>query len=146
MGKRPRVKLKSVTIMHKQTTDAVRLPEGRDGVIIHQGIRSKVPLKKRVRDGRIKRKRKTGKNKEKQPKNSKTSNNPLKKDTVVETAKENKTVTVISSPVSSDQKKKRISAAIGSRESEKKKDATHNKYVIHLNLVLAFFICNFAAK
>lgn len=104
--------------MHKQTTDAVRLPEGRDGVIIHQGIRSKVPLKKRVRDGRIKRKRKSGKTKEKPPKNSKSSNNALKKDTVVETAKENKTVTVISSPVGNGQKKKRI----GARESEKKKD------------------------
>lgn len=118
--------------MHKQTTDAVRLPEGRDGVIIHQGIRSKVPLKKRVRDGRIKRKRKTGKIKEKPPKNAKTPNNALKKDTVVEAAKENKVITVISSPVGNNgQKKKRLSAAIGARESEKKKDgleAVSHKY------------------
>lgn len=79
-------------------------------------------MKKRVRDGRIKRKRKSGKTKEKPSKNSKSSNNALKKDTVVETAKENKTVTVISSSVGNGQKKKRISAAIGARESEKKKD------------------------
>ncbi|KAL1518117.1 hypothetical protein ABEB36_001789 [Hypothenemus hampei] len=112
LGKRPRVKLKSVTIMHKQTTEAVRLPDGQEGVIIHQGVRSKVPLKKRVRDGRIKKKRKMGKTKERQN-NRDSENNDSKTNNNFNTPKK-------SSP---KKKKKRLSAAIGTEDNNgRKKD------------------------
>ncbi|CAH1128593.1 unnamed protein product [Ceutorhynchus assimilis] len=117
LGKRPSFKLKSVTIMHNQTTEAVRLPsDGQDGaVIIHQGIRSKVPLKKRVRDGRIRKKRKsTGKTKDGKPAISKKSagNSP---------GNDKGANNNLNSPKkSSPKKKKRISAAIGAEETGRK--------------------------
>ncbi|XP_060526356.1 disintegrin and metalloproteinase domain-containing protein 10 [Cylas formicarius] len=58
LGKRPDLKLKGVTIVHDSTTEAVRLPRDADGgVTVHPGVRSKLPLKRKVRDGKVKRKR-----------------------------------------------------------------------------------------
>ncbi|XP_066149642.1 disintegrin and metalloproteinase domain-containing protein 10-like [Euwallacea fornicatus] len=121
LGKRPNIKLKSVTIMHKQTTEAVRLPDGHDGVIIHRGIRSKVPLKKRVRDGRVKKRRKNDKTKEKQTNKDGKSNN--KNVSTTEDGDKDKTVVAgvnnnVNSPKKiSPRKKKRISAAVSSEEN-----------------------------
>ncbi|KAG5872426.1 hypothetical protein JTB14_038189 [Gonioctena quinquepunctata] len=48
LGKKPNFKIKSVTIMHKSSTEAVRLPpEGEGGVTVHPGVRSKLPLKRK---------------------------------------------------------------------------------------------------
>ncbi|KAJ8968654.1 hypothetical protein NQ314_002195, partial [Rhamnusium bicolor] len=54
LGKRQDLKLKSITIMHKSTTEAVRLPPDGDGagITVHPGVRSKLPLKRKVRDGK----------------------------------------------------------------------------------------------
>lgn len=62
-GKRPNVKLKSITIMHSQTTETVRLPQDGDNnggqVTVYPAIRSKLPLKRKVRDGKLRRKQRT---------------------------------------------------------------------------------------
>lgn len=53
LGKRPDLKLKSLTIIHSSTTETVRLPpEGEGGqVTIHPAvIRSKLPFKRKVRE------------------------------------------------------------------------------------------------
>ncbi|KAJ9591389.1 hypothetical protein L9F63_001995, partial [Diploptera punctata] len=53
LGKRPNLKLKNVTIIHSSTTETVRLPpEGEGGqVTIHPAaVRSKLPLKRKVRE------------------------------------------------------------------------------------------------
>lgn len=56
LGKKPNLKLKSVTIMHS-AKEGVRLPpEGEGGVTVHPAIRSKVPLKRKVRDGKLRKK------------------------------------------------------------------------------------------
>ena len=53
LAKRPNLKLKNVTIIHSSTTETVRLPpEGEGGqVTIHPAaVRSKLPLKRKVRE------------------------------------------------------------------------------------------------
>ncbi|XP_074038980.1 disintegrin and metalloproteinase domain-containing protein 10 isoform X1 [Leptinotarsa decemlineata] len=97
LGKRPNFKIKSVTIMHKSSTEAVRLPpEGEGGVTVHPGVRSKLPLKRKVRDGKVKRKRKT---------KVESINNNLNSP---------------SKPKVSPKKKKRVSAAVGAEEARTK--------------------------
>lgn len=54
LNKKPNKKLKSVTIIHSATTETVRLPEDNNGVIVHTAVRTKVPLKKKVRGERKK--------------------------------------------------------------------------------------------
>ncbi|XP_053698666.1 uncharacterized protein LOC128745614 [Sabethes cyaneus] len=54
LGKRTNLKLKTVTIIHSATTETVRLPEDNNGVIVHTAVRTKVPLKKKVRGERSK--------------------------------------------------------------------------------------------
>lgn len=94
-GKRSRVK-KSVTIIHSQTTETVRLPDGDAGIVtVHPAIRSKLPLKRKVRNGKLRRKRKI-----KESINN-NLNSPAK----------NKI---------SPKKKKRVSAPVGAEESRKK--------------------------
>ncbi|KAJ8917205.1 hypothetical protein NQ315_012697 [Exocentrus adspersus] len=96
LGKRQNAKLKTVTIVHKSSTEAIRLPADGEGVTIHPGVRSKLPLKRKVRDGKIKRKRK-GK--------VESINNNLNSP--------NKTKI-------SPKKKKRVSAPVGAEETKKK--------------------------
>nr|XP_024217528.1 disintegrin and metalloproteinase domain-containing protein 10 [Halyomorpha halys] len=53
LGKTTNLKLKGMTIIHSSTTETVRLPpEGGEGVTVHPAVRSKVPLKRRVRETR----------------------------------------------------------------------------------------------
>uniref|UniRef100_A0A2M4B8E9 ADAM10 endopeptidase n=2 Tax=Anopheles marajoara TaxID=58244 RepID=A0A2M4B8E9_9DIPT len=54
LGKRTNLKLKTVTIIHSATTETVRLPDDNNGVIVHTAVRTKVPLKKKVRGERTK--------------------------------------------------------------------------------------------
>ncbi|KAJ8983191.1 hypothetical protein NQ317_016410, partial [Molorchus minor] len=97
LGKKPNIKLKAITIMHKSTKEAVRLPpDGDGGVTVHPGVRSKLPLKRKVRDGKVRRKRK-GK--------VESINNNLNSP--------NKTKL-------SPKKKKRVSAPVGAEETRKK--------------------------
>lgn len=99
LGKKPNIKLKSVTIMHSATTETVRLPpDGDGGVTVHPAVRTKVPLKRKVRDGKLRRKHKIKDN------NNTKSQNKNKK-----------------SPM---KKKKRVSAPIGAEESRKKEGDT----------------------
>ncbi|XP_049820176.1 disintegrin and metalloproteinase domain-containing protein 10-like isoform X2 [Aethina tumida] len=95
LGKKPNIKLKSVTIVHSSTTEAVRLPVDENGVTVHPGIRSKLPLKRKVRDGKVRRKKKV----------KESINNNLNSP--------NKSKV-------SPKKKKRVSAAVGAEESRKK--------------------------
>ncbi|XP_011641764.1 disintegrin and metalloproteinase domain-containing protein 10 isoform X2 [Pogonomyrmex barbatus] len=62
LGKRPDLKLKSVTIIHSSTTETVRLPpEGTEGVTVHPpAVRAKLPLSRKVREKRRHRKPKDG--------------------------------------------------------------------------------------
>ncbi|GAB1860021.1 ADAM10 endopeptidase [Camponotus japonicus] len=62
LGKRPDLKLKSVTIIHSSTTETVRLPpEGAEGVTVHPpAVRAKLPLSRKVREKRRHRKHKEG--------------------------------------------------------------------------------------
>lgn len=54
------MKLKTVTIIHSATTETVRLPDdGNNGVIVHTALRTKVPLKKKVRGERKKNQQKS---------------------------------------------------------------------------------------
>ncbi|XP_066598777.1 disintegrin and metalloproteinase domain-containing protein 10 isoform X2 [Prorops nasuta] len=57
-SKRPDLKLKSVTIIHSATTETVRLPpEGAEGVTVHPpAVRAKLPLSKKVREKKYRRK------------------------------------------------------------------------------------------
>lgn len=88
---------KSVTIIHSQTTETVRLPDGDGGgvVTVHPAIRSKLPLKRKVRNGKLKRKRKA----------KESINNNLNSPAKTKV---------------SPKKKKRVSAPIGVEESRKK--------------------------
>ena len=54
LNKKTNKKLKSVTIIHSATTETVRLPEDNNGVIVHTAVRTKVPLKQKVRGERKK--------------------------------------------------------------------------------------------
>lgn len=56
LGKHHSQKIKSVTIVHGTTTETVRLPpDCENGVTVHPAIRSKVPLRRKVRHGKKKR-------------------------------------------------------------------------------------------
>ncbi|XP_048507468.1 disintegrin and metalloproteinase domain-containing protein 10-like [Athalia rosae] len=64
LGKRPDLKLKSVTIIHSSTTETVRLPpEGQGGVTVHPpAVRAKLPLSRKVREKRRRRRKVPNKN------------------------------------------------------------------------------------
>ncbi|CAG9860192.1 unnamed protein product [Phyllotreta striolata] len=96
LSKKPNFKLKSVTVIHKSSTEAVRLPPDGEGVTIHPGVRSKLPLKRKVRDGKTKRKRKS---------KIESINNNLNSPNKVKI---------------SPKKKKRVSAAVGAEEVKAK--------------------------
>ncbi|BES95614.1 Disintegrin [Nesidiocoris tenuis] len=57
-GKTTDLKLKGLTIIHSSTTETVRLPPEGDGanVTVHPAVRSKLPLKRRVRETRRRKK------------------------------------------------------------------------------------------
>ncbi|KRT83873.1 hypothetical protein AMK59_4262, partial [Oryctes borbonicus] len=53
LGKRSNGKLKSITVMHsQQPTETVKLPNADGQVTVHPQLRSKLPLKKKVRNGK----------------------------------------------------------------------------------------------
>lgn len=86
MGKHQETKLKkSVTIMHSSPADGVCIsPEGGDKVTVHPAVRSKLPLKRRVREGRMRKRRKAKKESINNNLNSpkKTKSSPKKKNRV----------------------------------------------------------------
>lgn len=102
LGKRPHLKLKSVTIMHSSTTETVRLPpdgaEGGGQVTVHPAVRSKLPLKRKVRENKMRKKR---------GKEYSVNNNdsPLKRKRL-------------------PKKKKRVSAPVGAEEAHTKPNET----------------------
>lgn len=50
LGKTTNLKLKGMTIIHSSTTETVRLPPEGEGVTVHPAIRSRLPLKRRIRE------------------------------------------------------------------------------------------------
>lgn len=100
LGKRSSLKQKSVTIIHSATTETVRLPDDNNGVIVHTAVRSKVPLRKKIRGER--------KTKSKNPKITTTSaGNPLIANKVVKRLGNGS-----ESPKKAAKKKKRVSICI----------------------------------
>lgn len=98
-------KLKTVTIMHSQTTETVRLPPDGDGgnVTVHPAFKSKLPLKRKVRDGKVRNKAKRNANNKENTNNNNNLNSPSKAATKI-----------------SPKKKKRVSAAVGAEEQRKR--------------------------
>lgn len=84
--------MKSVTVIHGNTTETVRLPQDGDKVTVHPALRSKLPLKRKVRDGKAKRK------KRKEPNNNTTTG---------KTAKSSPRKKPKTKPASVDQQKKK---------------------------------------
>lgn len=102
LGKRPNIKQKTVTIIHSSTTETVRLPpDGDTGqVTVHPAVRSKLPLKRKVRDSDLHNKKRKRDNT-----GSKSNNSPKKQKRILK-------------------KKKRVSAAVSAEEAHSKtKDA-----------------------
>lgn len=97
LGKRPNIK-KSVTIIHSQTTETVRLPpDGDTGqVTVHPAVRSKLPLRSKVREAKLQNKKRR-----RDPKNN-NNNSPKKQKTLLK------------------KKKKRVSAAVSAEEAQGK--------------------------
>jgi disintegrin and metalloproteinase domain-containing protein 10 len=102
--------------MHSQTTETVRLPPDGDGngnVTVHPAFRSKLPLKRKVRDGKVR-------NKAKRKANNKESvNNNLNSPS--------KTAAKIS-----PKKKKRVSAAVCSADEPRKRVSGDTAAVIEI--------------
>lgn len=118
-GKRSDPKLKSVTIIHSSTTETVRLPADGDNqnVTVHPAaVRSKLPLKKRVREKR-------------NVHNKNNNNSPAKKSRKKVTAEEEST-TETSSP------KKVAQAQKKERKTRRKKSKGVIDYSIAQNNVL----------
>lgn len=99
LGKRPNIKNKSVTIIHSQTTETVRLPSDGDNgqVTVHPAVRSKLPLRSKVREAKLQNKKRR-----RDPKNNNNNNSPKKQKTLLK------------------KKKKRVSAAVGAEEAQGK--------------------------
>ncbi|GAB0087446.1 Disintegrin domain-containing protein [Sergentomyia squamirostris] len=108
LGKKSNLKLKTVTIIHSATTETVRLPEDNNGVIVHTAVRTKVPLKKKVRGERSKKSKLTNQVGDGQPS---TSQKP---------PKAGKRVTKRDSPkkVAKVKKKTRVSAPVVAEEQQ----------------------------
>lgn len=116
-GKRSDPKLKSVTIIHSSTTETVRLPTDGDNptVTVHPAaVRSKLPMKKRVREKR----------------NVNNNNSPAKKNRKKPAAEEGST-TETSSP------KKVAQAQKKERKARRKKSKGVIDYSVVQNKVLA---------
>nr|CAI5843429.1 unnamed protein product [Callosobruchus analis] len=129
LGKKPSPKVKSLTIVHKSTTEAVRLPPDGEGVISHPIINSKVPLKRKVRDGKVRRKRKGKVESINNNLNSpnKTKASPKKKKRVVSVAigaedarKKDADANVIEVPPSKVKKPAQVTSAAPKKKKKKK--------------------------
>ncbi|XP_018321320.1 disintegrin and metalloproteinase domain-containing protein 10 [Agrilus planipennis] len=79
-GKKPETKLKKVTIMHSSKRKNIRLPKTADGVTVHPALRSKLPLRRKVHNGKIQKKHRSqdGKIKKNNTKKLKKSSNSKK--------------------------------------------------------------------
>lgn len=91
--------------MHSSPTETVRLPPDGDieQITVHPGVRSKLPLKRKVRNGKVRRKRKT-----------------IDPGTAAGTTTTTATTSPGKNTKSSPKKKKRVSAAVGAEETNKK--------------------------
>lgn len=94
------MKQKSVTIIHSSTTETVRLPPDENGqVTVHPAVRSKLPLKKKVRESKVQNKKRR---REAQKTNNNNNNNSPKKQKQLL------------------KKKKRVSAPVGTEDAHTK--------------------------
>ncbi|KAM0730593.1 Disintegrin and metalloproteinase domain-containing protein 10 [Formica fusca] len=116
LGKRPDLKLKSVTIIHSSTTETVRLPpEGAEGVTVHPpAVRAKLPLSRKVREKRRHRKHKEGGHTDK-------SNN---KDVITKKKQQNQQTKRLSTGQVDDFARKRPAEALAAAAQENKRKKT----------------------
>ncbi|EFN71583.1 ADAM 10 [Camponotus floridanus] len=116
LGKRPDLKLKSVTIIHSSTTETVRLPpEGAEGVTVHPpAVRAKLPLSRKVREKRRHRKHKEGGHADK-------SNN---KDVITKKKQQNQQTKRLSTGQVDDFARKRPAEALTAAVQENKRKKT----------------------
>ncbi|KAL6446416.1 hypothetical protein ACFW04_001174 [Cataglyphis niger] len=116
LGKRPDLKLKSVTIIHSSTTETVRLPpEGAEGVTVHPpAVRAKLPLSRKVREKRRHRKHKEGGHTDK-------SNN---KDVITKKKQQNQQTKRLSTGQVDDFARKRPAEALATAAQENKRKKT----------------------
>ncbi|CAL1673863.1 unnamed protein product [Lasius platythorax] len=116
LGKRPDLKLKSVTIIHSSTTETVRLPpEGAEGVTVHPpAVRAKLPLSRKVREKRRHRKHKEGGHTDK-------SNN---KDVITKKKQQNQQTKRLSTCQVDDFARKRPAEALAAAAQENKRKKT----------------------
>lgn len=119
LGKRPDLKLKSVTIIHSSTTETVRLPpEGTEGVTVHPpAVRAKLPLSRKVREKRRHRKHKDGHGnaadkccKDMSKKKKKQSQSQAKRTNVVEDSGRKRSADVATGMVQENKRKKTFPA------------------------------------
>uniref|UniRef100_A0A1B0CKQ6 Uncharacterized protein n=1 Tax=Lutzomyia longipalpis TaxID=7200 RepID=A0A1B0CKQ6_LUTLO len=111
LGKKSNLKLKTVTIIHSATTETVRLPEDNNGVIVHTAVRTKVPLKKKVRGERSKKSKLTNQVGDGQPSTSQKTK-PGKR--VLKASRESP------KKLSKGKKKTRVSAPVVAEEQQQK--------------------------
>ncbi|KAG7190618.1 hypothetical protein KM043_006705 [Ampulex compressa] len=156
LGKRPDLKLKSVTIIHSSTTETVRLPpEGTEGVTVHPpAVRAKLPLSRKVREKRRHRKHKeshsnatdkAGKDAVKRKKQQQQPQTKRSATTAEESAR--KRSADVSAALSQENKRKKLSArekqtstnvASANSENEKRKrKKQHRKEVIDYSAIQA---------
>ncbi|XP_072760043.1 disintegrin and metalloproteinase domain-containing protein 10 [Anoplolepis gracilipes] len=116
LGKRPDLKLKSVTIIHSSTTETVRLPpEGAEGVTVHPpAVRAKLPLSRKVREKRRHRKHKEGGHTDK-------SNN---KDVITKKKQQNQQTKRLSTGQVDDLARKRPAEVLAAAAQENKRKKT----------------------
>lgn len=159
-GKGTNRKLKSVTIIHSATTETVRLPEDNNGVrmkmlkiiyklliayvlqvIVHTAIRTKVPLKKKVRGERSSKSKSAGVTKAKS--SSKTTAGLIQAATIATattTQAFKRQATVIDNAKKLAKKKKRVSAPVQAEEqteqtTSKPKKSTKTKSSKHKEII-----------
>lgn len=109
--------------MHSSTTEAVRLPpDDENGVTVHPAIRSKLPLKRKVRDGKMRRKCKSkeSNNNVNSPKKSKSS--PKKKKRVSPLAEGEETRKKTTETAAVEVNNAKTKSAHGNKKKKKKKE------------------------
>lgn len=123
LGKQHSPKSKTVTIVHGTTTEAVRLPPDCENgqVTVHPAIRSKVPLKRKVRHGRSK-KRKETQSTQKNAKSTKVVNKKKKKTKATVEESHKKTSETVGKVVKSSNKTKKVINYTSPLENDGKKD------------------------
>ncbi|XP_059610319.1 uncharacterized protein LOC132257444 [Phlebotomus argentipes] len=136
LGKKSNLKLKTVTIIHSATTETVRLPEDNNGVIVHTAVRTKVPLKKKVRGERSKKSKLTNQVADGQPSTSqktKPSKRVAKSRESPKKVIKAKKKTRVSAPVVAEEQQQKPLVTELSTKRQKKDKKTHKEIIDYSN-------------